>query len=540
MTITKFKEELLRAPLGDFIVTPVIMENSHKLSDVGRAGKRRYFNAHHGLWGSNLCSADGNILVEALDVFPNLVVVNDGLATRATPPGHIKSVVDLTIISSSLCSAFDWTVLSDTYGSDHFPIRLSVQDIKFENTIFTSSVKWSMSNANWEKFRDSTFMNTRGMKLYVNALSAQKPNLVGLDFVPHLVGTSPSEIWKRVNKIQGKKKYTANDEDIVESLFTKISPDYVHLPVFMPSISTNDHFLLTPISADELKTNIKSSENTAPGIDGINYSMLLNLPVIAIHYLCKLYNNILIKGDNCDSLKQCLVIPIPKVFIQCNDRLIGPRVVHQGLPQASALSSSLYNLYTIDLHSTGIKCNILQYADDFCFYTVNNSYQQSINSIKTIMCDAREYFFKQGFELTTKKSAVVFFTRHRLPVISSNMFNSLSIPVQNHYTYLGIILDTKLTWDEHINKCLMKCEKSLNIFKVVNRYRWGADPKINLMFYRAYTRSILDYGSFLYGSATNSLLKKLDRLQYKALRLVLGALKSTPTENLLAESMEPP
>ncbi|XP_072403250.1 uncharacterized protein [Diabrotica undecimpunctata] len=125
--------------------------------------------------------------------------------------------------------------------------------------------------------------------------------------------TSPSEIWKRVNKIQGRKKYTANDEDIVESLFTKISPDYVHLPVFMPSISTNDHFLLTPISADKLKANIKSSENTASGIDGINYSMLLNLPEIAIHYLCKIYNNILLKGDNCDSLKQCLVISIPKV-----------------------------------------------------------------------------------------------------------------------------------------------------------------------------------------------------------------------------------
>lgn len=689
------------------------------------------FNAHHGLWGSNSCCVDGNILVEALDFFPNLIVVNDGSATRATPPGNMKSVVDLTIISSSLCPSFDWTVLPDTYGSDHFPIRLSVQNMKIENRTFISSAKWSMSNANWDNFRnnvESAFRHepnknqTNEMIFFLldsitdaanksfkiikpsvksfksppwwddecltasnarkNSFKIYKSNLTLSNFMEYKKNeaickrtfrskaksswarfcssltrqTSPSELWKRVNKIQGNKKYTANDECMVERLFTKISPDYVHLPLFMPSISTNDHFLLTPISADELKANIKSSKNTAPGIDGINYSMLLNLPAIAIYYLCKIYNNILLKGDHCDALKQCLVIPIPKlnqrtdlrpislmscllktfervmksrlewwcenknifpvsqygfrrnkgtidcvsqlttdiqlsysnnnylsaifldisgaydnvnlnllfeklkhigipplcayvlvnlflnrqVFIRCNDRLIGPRVVHQGLPQGSVLSPLLFNLYTLDLHSIGIRCSILQYADDFCFYNVNKLYQQSINSTKMVLGDAREYFFKQGFDLTANKSAVVFFTRHRLPVMTSIMINNLSIPVHKHYTYLGITLDTKLTWDEHINKCLIKCEKSLNILKVVNRYRWGADPKINLMFYRAYTRSILDYGSILYGSATNSRLKKLDRIQYKALRLVLGALKSTPIENLLAESMEPP
>lgn len=50
-----------------------------------------------------------------------------------------------------------------------------------------------------------------------------------------------------------------------------------------------------------------------------------------------------------------------------------------------------------------------------------------------------------------------------------------------------------------------------------------------------------DYGCFLYGSATNIRLKKLDRIQYKALRLVLGALKSTPPRaGLLVLHRAPP
>ncbi|CAH1995433.1 unnamed protein product [Acanthoscelides obtectus] len=160
--------------------------------------------------------------------------------------------------------------------------------------------------------------------------------------------------------------------------------------------------------------------------------------------------------------------------------------------------------------------------------------------LNVIMHSCNDYFFNKGLDISPSKSAVVFFSRHRLPVCTILPLANVAIPVHSSYTYLGITLDTKLTWDYQINNCLVKCEKSLNILKAVNRYKWGADPKINILFYRCYTRSILDYGCFLYGSATKTRLAKLDRLQYKGLRLALGALKSTPTATLLAECQEPP
>jgi hypothetical protein len=50
----------------------------------------------------------------------------------------------------------------------------------------------------------------------------------------------------------------------------------------------------------------------------------------------------------------------------------------------------------------------------------------------------------------------------------------------------------------------------------------------------------LDYGSILYGDAAKTHLDKIDRVQIKALRCCLGALKSTPTNALLVEACEPP
>nr|CAH7738046.1 unnamed protein product [Callosobruchus chinensis] len=73
------------------------------------------------------------------------------------------------------------------------------------------------------------------------------------------------------------------------------------------------HFLLSPIERDELVSNIHTTKSSAPGMDGINYVMINNLPTVAIDFLCSIYNRILIDGDNCDQLKQSLVIPIPKI-----------------------------------------------------------------------------------------------------------------------------------------------------------------------------------------------------------------------------------
>ena len=117
---------------------------------------------------------------------------------------------------------------------------------------------------------------------------------------------------------------------------------------------------------------------------------------------------------------------------------------------------------------------------------------------------------------------------------------NVEIAWKNSFRYLGVILDQKLTWENHINSIISKVEKSLNLLKAVTRRHWGADPKTSLMFYRAYVRTLIDFGSIFYGSATKTRLLKIDRLQYKAVRIITGALSSTPTNALLAETGELP
>ena len=68
----------------------------------------------------------------------------------------------------------------------------------------------------------------------------------------------------------------------------------------------------------------------------------------------------------------------------------------------------------------------------------------------------------------------------------------------------------------------------------------GADRETMLLIFQAMIRSSLDYGCFVYGSASKSVLAGLDVLQARALRLCCGAFRTSPVPALLIEMGEMP
>ncbi|ELU10076.1 hypothetical protein CAPTEDRAFT_219461 [Capitella teleta] len=81
-----------------------------------------------------------------------------------------------------------------------------------------------------------------------------------------------------------------------------------------------------------------------------------------------------------------------------------------------------------------------------------------------------------------------------------------------------IWLDRKLNFKAHIDYVRNKCQKYLNLLKILAHYSWGADRKTLLQLFRSFIRSTLDYGSIVYGAARPSYLKRLGVVQNQALR----------------------
>ncbi|GFW07830.1 putative RNA-directed DNA polymerase from transposon X-element [Trichonephila clavipes] len=113
------------------------------------------------------------------------------------------------------------------------------------------------------------------------------------------------------------------------------------------------------------------------------------------------------------------------------------------------------------------------------------------------------------------------FTHRHLLLVFGAVWPKLALaPLNPTFTSLHffvVIFDSKLTFLPHVLYLRKKCERSLNILKVLSNTLWEADRVSLLRVYQALILSRLDYGCVVYGSARASVLKSLDTVHHSAL-----------------------
>nr|CAI5847605.1 unnamed protein product [Callosobruchus analis] len=150
------------------------------------------FNGHHYLWGSTDNNSPGLTLVDAIDDSPHLIFRNEGQPTRLTRPSANISAVDVTIISTDLLDISTWTVMSDTYGSDHFPILMNINSTT-TNIDSHSTYKWRIHpHPDWNRFADMVHVTISGISDTASA------NTIITDVI-HGIQNAADHVFKRKN-----------------------------------------------------------------------------------------------------------------------------------------------------------------------------------------------------------------------------------------------------------------------------------------------------------------------------------------------------
>ncbi|KAL0868212.1 hypothetical protein ABMA27_007748 [Loxostege sticticalis] len=78
--------------------------------------------------------------------------------------------------------------------------------------------------------------------------------------------------------------------------------------------------------------------------------------------------------------------------------------------------------------------------------------------------------------------------------------------------------------------------KGINILRSLAGISWGSDPRILNMLYKSLVRSHFDYSCLAYINANHSVLRKLDVIQNMALRIISGAMRTTPINSMEVET----
>lgn len=208
-----------------------------------------------------------------------------------------------------------------------------------------------------------------------------------------------------------------------------------------------------------------------------------------------------------------------------------------GIPQGSTLSPLIFNLYTADIHdleTTNIK--VIQYADDFVIVGWNKNMNQLVKEMQQVINNIASELNILDLKVNSEKCAVLNFRKGFGTVKFEIKLNDAVIPFIYSYKYLGMTLDSTLSFSDHILKMSMVCKKSLDVIRYLSNKKWGSHPDSLLKIYSSMIRSRIDYGSTIYGNSGKTILKKVDTIQAAALRTAMGCLKSTPLNALLCEA----
>ena len=108
--------------------------------------------------------------------------------------------------------------------------------------------------------------------------------------------------------------------------------------------------------------------------------------------------------------------------------------------------------------------------------------------------------------------------QHTKPDLEPAVYvNNKGISTVNSYEYLGMILDNKLSMNDHIDNMWKKANTKVGILGKIRRF---ISQKTAINIYKCMIRPHLDYIDFVLESGTSDRILKLDRLQEKVIRRI--------------------
>ena len=127
----------------------------------------------------------------------------------------------------------------------------------------------------------------------------------------------------------------------------------------------------------------------------------------------------------------------------------------------------------------------------------------------------------------SKTKFIIFHKRRDVPDLNLSL-NNINIESVSHFTFLGIILDTALSWKYHTNMIAIKISKVIGI---LHKLKYIFPKNILLKIYKSLILPHLNYSLLLWGVH----LQDISVLQKKAIRVVTNNTYKSHTEPIFKE-----
>ena len=194
-------------------------------------------------------------------------------------------------------------------------------------------------------------------------------------------------------------------------------------------------------------------------------------------------------------------------------------IIH-GVPQGSILGPLLFIIYINDLPNIYKIAKFILYADDANIIITGKDVNEVKSKVDELATALTSWVDCNGLKLNLDKTNYMIFSNNR-----THSEHNYNIKIANRYIkridstkFLGVIINEKLNWNQHIAAIKQKMSRHLGIMYKLK----GIIPlSARLSIYHSFVQSHLNYCSLIWGFSTKTNIDGLFAIQKKGIRAVI-------------------
>ena len=220
-------------------------------------------------------------------------------------------------------------------------------------------------------------------------------------------------------------------------------------------------------------------------------------------------------------------------FVLYNNSKSEKKIISHGVPQGSILGPLFFIVFMNDFSRASDLLFSILFADDTTVLIEGQNYNNIIFTLNTELQKLDVWLQANKLTLNTAKTHYMVFHRERIKCKTEKIIiRNNEIAAVKSTRFLGVIIDDKLKWKEHLQYIKNKISKSIGIIYKIRPYLDKATLK-NLYF--TYVYPYLIYCVEVWGNACDTHLEPIIKIQKRCIRTITFSCYFEQTEPLFKE-----
>lgn len=220
-------------------------------------------------------------------------------------------------------------------------------------------------------------------------------------------------------------------------------------------------------------------------------------------------------------------------FVKINNEQSNLELVRFGVPQGSLTGPLLFNIYSNDVFQIKLNGHLIMYADDQVIINKAKTIDELFQKMNSDLTNINSWTLKNHLQINPAKTNYIIFemknksldecSYHHLKLNNSIIQRTLNSK------YLGLVVDSKLSFNNHVN--LIKNKLSQTCF-LLKQLRHILPIKFKLQIFNAFHVSHIRYLLPIWSSTSQLNIQSVHIMTNRALRIIKNKPFLSPTAEL--------